>query len=279
MFKQQFFPGARILPALFAILLSACTDLSAVRDWAATSLEATEFNEIVTTYADTPKRLVVYDQAGAATWNQEADLRAAQAEALTQQLALVADYMAALAALADDDITDYNGDVKTLTASLKKTGRVSEPTLGAAGNLARLLLNAAAGAWQKGEVADLIERGNGPLQNILGGELRDIVDKDFRRDLETEAQVLDRHFEDLLRFGGGSQAANAALSEWFALRRTENARRMAAVDSYLAVLGQIAEGHQKLYDNRDDLDAKQLAKDLFKLAKGIRASVKQILKA
>ena len=279
MFKQQFFPGARILPALFAILLSACTDLSAVRDWATTSLEATEFNEIVTTYADTPKRLAFYDEAGAADWNQQADLRASQAEALTQQLSLVSDYMAALAALADDNVTDYTGDVESLTASLKRTGRVSEPTLGAAGNLVRLLLNAAARAWQKDEVGDLIARGNAPLQNILNGELRSIVAEDFRRDLEIEAQVLDRHFEDLLRIGGGSDAANAALNEWFVLRKAENASRMAAVESYLTVLGQIAEGHQKLYDNRDDLDAKQLAKDLFGLAKAIRANVKQILKA
>lgn len=94
--------GAKIALVAVAVLLSACTDLGAVRDWAATSLRATQYNEVVATYADTPRRLAFYDRDAAAAWQEQAIVRQAQADALTQQLALVADYMAALAALAAD---------------------------------------------------------------------------------------------------------------------------------------------------------------------------------
>ncbi len=277
---------ARVMARRFRILwiaipaaLAACTDLSAVREWSTTSMQAAQFNEIVGTYKDTPQRLVRYDPGGAALWQEQAQVRAQQAEALELQLDLVAEYMGSLAALSADSASDYAKDVKTLTASIGKTGQVSEATVGAAGKLAATLLNAAAQAWQKRKVAQLIEEANPPLQQILAGELHAIVDRDFRRDIAIEASFLDRYFEDLLRVGGGSDPANAALNEWFILRKQENARRAVAVDAYLGVLEKIAAGHQKLFDGRNDLDAAGLAKDLFQLAKEIRSNIKDIVKA
>lgn len=276
---QRTLPVFKILWLALVVALPACTDLGAVREWSATSMQAAQFNEVVTTYKDTPGRLKLYDKDEAAFWDAQETIRAEQAEALELQLALVADYMGALAALSADSASDYAEDVGSLTSSLQKTGRLSQSTVGAAGKLATTLLNAAAQAWQKAKVGELIGEANAPLQEILATELRAIVDQDFRRDIAIEASFLDAYFEDLLRFGGGSKAANVALNEWFILRKEENEKRAAAVDSYVAVLDKIAEGHQKLYDSRDDLDAVELGKDLFKLAKEIRKNIKNILKS
>jgi hypothetical protein len=270
--------ATKTIAVVLAVLLAACTDLGAVREWAATSMEGAQFNEIVATYADTPRRLVYYDEGGASLWETQAKTREAQAKALDLQLSLVADYMAALAALSADSVADYTKDAARLTDSLQKTGQVSEATLGAAGKLATTIANAAAKLWQKKKVGALIEQADPPLQNLLDGELRSIVDLDFRRDLKVEAQFLDRHFEDLLRTADSSAAAKAALYEWFVLRKAENRRRMAAVDAYLGVLDKIAEGHGRLFDNRDQLHAADLAKALYKLAKEIRNNVKEIMK-
>lgn len=268
-----------VLLLAFAGIATACTDLSAVREWSSTSMQAAQFNGIVATYADTPMRLALYDADGAATYEEEAAVRAEQAKALEAQLALIADYMSALAALSADGATDYSKDVGALTKSLKDTGQVSSNTLGAVGKLATTLLNAATKVWQKNKVGELIEQANAPLQEILREELRLIVDQDFRRDLSRESLLLDTYFEPLLRFGGGSEPANAALQEWFLLRQSENARRVAALDSYLVVLDKIAEGHQKLFDERNKLDAVTLVKDLYKLAKEIRENIKTIVNA
>ena len=271
------FPG--ILVVAFAVGLSACTDLSAVREWSDTSMQAAQFNEIVTTYQDTPVRLAAYDERRAQAWNAQAEVRKAQGEALRLQLDLVAEYMGALAALSADSAADFSENVDNLTESLEETRQASGATIGAVGSLVKTLLNAAAQDWQKNKVGDLVEQANDPLQSLLAGELRTIVDKDFRGDLENEALVLDLYFEDLLANSKASPTAVAALKEWFILRKAENARRVAALDAYLGVLDKIAEGHQKLFDNSGNLDAADLAKDLFKLAKEIRKNVKQLVLA
>ena len=271
------FPGIHVVA--FAVGLSACTALSAVREWSDTSMQAAQFNEIVTTYQDTPVRLAAYDERRAQAWNAQAEVRKAQGEALRLQLDLVAEYMGALAALSADSAADFSENVDNLTESLEETRQASGATIGAVGNLVKTLLNAAAQAWQKDKVGDLVEQANDPLQSLLAGELRTIVDKDFRGDLENEALVLDLYFEDLLANSKASPTAVAALKEWFILRKAENARRVAALDAYLGVLDKIAEGHQKLFDNSGNLDAADLAKDLFKLAKEIRKNVKQLVLA
>lgn len=267
----------RILVVAFATVLSACTDLSAVREWSDTSMQAAQFNEIVTTYQDTPLRLAAYDPKRANNWNTQADVREAQADALRLQLALVAEYMGALAALSANGAADFSEDFDGLTGTLKKSGQASEATVDAVGGLVRTLLNATAQAWQRDKVGDLIEQANPSLQSLLAGQLRSIVDQDFRRDLENEALLLDLYFEDLLKRSDASPTAKAALNEWFILRKAENVRRVASLDAYLGVLDKIAEGHRKLFESRNDLDAVQLVKDLYKLAKEIRDNVKQLV--
>ncbi len=271
--------AARVSPAVFAALLVACTDLSAVREWSTTSMEAAQFNEVVATYADTPTRLSVYDADAAESWGAQADLRAAQAKALELQLSVVADYMAALSALAADSAVSFSGDIDTLRESLNNTGKLEKSTIDASAGLLTTVANAAANLWRQQQIGLLIEGANAPLQQILRTELRSIVNQDFRRDLEIESAFLERYFEDLLRTGGGSATANASLQEWFVVRRVENQRRQAAVDSYLKVLDNISDGHQKLFDQRDNLAARQLAQDLFALAKEMRDNVKEILKS
>lgn len=265
-----------ILAVLGSFFLSACADLGAVRDWASVSMEAAQFNQVVTTYADTPHRLLRYDKAKNVPWRQEAEERKAQAVALREQLTLVADYMAALKALSSDAAADYGKDVDVLSAALKSTGQIKETTLTASTNLMKVLLNAAAKSWQKRQVALLIGEANQPLQTILAGELRSIVAQDFQRDLKIEEQFLNRYFEDLIRFGGGSKPAQAGLSEWFDLRLAENNRRRLAAEAYLVTLDKIAVGHQKLYDGRNDIDAAALVKELYSLAKEIKDSISKL---
>ncbi|MDE0306654.1 MAG: hypothetical protein OXI87_17515 [Albidovulum sp.] len=263
--------------ALLAIIVSACTDLSAVRDWSATSLQAVQFNEIVSTYANTPKRLESYDKDGANEWTLQSAERKAQADALQLHLFVVAEYMAALAALSDDKAIDYTQDVGSLITSLKKTGHVSGQTLDAAEGLAANIGNAVAGGWQKQKIGELIEKSDAPLQALLA-DLKSIVDKDFRRDLEIERRVLDLYFKELLDDSSASLVAKSALDEWYVLRMEQNTGRLAAVESYAAILDRIAEGHDELFRNRNDLGAATLANDLNELTKEIRKIAKQLIK-
>lgn len=282
-------PLTRLLPMMLAISLfaNACTDLAAVRAWSETSVEATRFNEVVVTYADTPLRLARYDLQDATTqrlWTRQREARQAQAEALESMLSLVSDYMSTLSTLSADSTVDFSKESEVFSASLGRlnavTGQsVSQETLGAVGSLVDTLSDAALGGWQARRVGEIVEQANAPLQTLLGGELRSMVDTDFRRDLETERQFLDTHFESLIRDPATSPAAAAALDEWFLVRQAENARRMAALDAYLGILDKIAEGHQRLYEGRGALDAVGLSKDLFKLVREIRDEIRIVARA
>ena len=263
--------------ALLAIIVSACTDLSAVRDWSAASLQAVQFNEIVSTYANTPQRLTYYDKDGTDEWIQQSARKKAQADVLQLLLFVVTEYMGALAALSDDMAVDYTQEIGSLTTSLKKTGYASKEVLGAAENLTANIGNAVAGGWQKRKIGELIGKADTPLQALLS-ELRSILDTDFRRDLRIERRILNQHFDELLRDSKASRVAKAALHEWYVLRMEQNMERLAAVDSYVGILDRIAEGHGKLLRNRNDLDAAALAKDLVELTKEIRKIAKQVIK-
>lgn len=262
-----------VAASCIVILAASCTNLTAVREWSKISLEATQYNEIVSTYADTPARLKRYDPSK--PWDIQSALRKNQAEALKKILSVVSDYMAALSILSADSTIDYGKDVDSLITSIGKlNAEISPETLGAVGSLVKTMLGAAAKAYQARQVANIIEEANRPLQEILKGQLRRIVDKYFREDLMAEKRYIDWYYDDLAHTGTPSLAAKVALEEWKELRLQQNASRVKAVEAYLVVLDKVAVGHQKLYDNRNNLDAKTLIKDLYSLATELQKQIR-----
>lgn len=268
--------------------VTACaTDLTSVHKWSSTSLEATQYNELVTTYANTPERLKRYDPSQ--QWDEQIDSRKSQSKALKKLLAIVSDYMSALAILSADSTVDYSKDADTLKKSIRQLNagitpgekQVSEETLGAAGSLVEEILNAAVKVYQAKQVANIIEHANEPLQKIIGqqGYLFQIIDKDFRRDLKIESTAIDGFYDNLSRKGNASDAAKEAMVEWKEVRLNQNAKQLKAMDAYLEVLKKIAIGHQKLYDHHKEskgLDDEYLVKQLHALVVELRKQI-QIL--
>ncbi len=263
-------------------IFTACTNLKAVNEWSRTSVEATQYNEIVTTYSDTPIRLIRYDSSldGKKYWEEQHQLRNKQAEALKQMLAVVSDYMHTLATLSAESITDYKEDVDDVTSKLKKLNiGIKEETLGATGSLVKLLLGSTAKIYQERSVAEIVNQANEPFQLILKNELREIINTDFRNDLKAELSNLNRYYKSLLQTSEPSAATDVALSEWKEFRIQQNKIRMEALDAYLKVLDILAVGHQKLYDNKSNLDTKILIKDLYSLAGELRKQIKILVKS
>ncbi|HED33312.1 MAG TPA: hypothetical protein ENJ08_03720 [Gammaproteobacteria bacterium] len=262
--------------------ITACTDLTSVREWSGTSLEATQYNELITTYANTPERLKRYDSSP--QWDEQIASRKNQAEALKLLLEVVSDYMSVLAILSSDNIVDYSKDTETLKKNLVKLNKntasgskqISMKTIGAAGSLVKTMLNATTKACQSRKITNIIEHANEPLQKIIGpqGDLFQIVDNDFRRDLKTEKIKINAFYKNLSRSGNPSSAAKEAVAEWQEMRLGQNEKRLNAVDAYLETLRKIAIGHQKIYDNRDSLDSKDLVKQLRTLSAELRKQIK-----
>ncbi len=282
------------------VLATSCTNLTAVQEWSKTSLEASQFNAIVATYADTPMRLKRYDELHFKQYRRPTEKqkemfalrqkvygtnaidRQIQAEALKKVLSVVSDYMGALATLSADGTMDYsknvnalNTEICTLNAKLHAGKGISTSTLGAVGSIVQMLFK----PYQAKQVKNIVEQANAPLQTILAGELRQIVDNDFQDDLKAESDNIDLYYDALLIDGHPSGAAQDAVTEWRELRREQNTARLHAVTAYLRVLDNISKGHQKLYDNRNKLDDKKLIKDLYALVLDLRKQITILAKA
>ena len=284
----------------FVVLVTGCTNLTAVQEWSKTSLEASQFNEIVATYADTPVRLKRYDELHFKQYKRPTAAqknmfalrqkvygtnvieRRIQAEALKKVLSVVSDYMGALATLSADGTVDYsknfnalNTEICTLNAKLHTSKGISTSTLGAVGSIVQML----AKPYQAKQVKHIVELANAPLQTILAGELRQIIANDFQDDLQTESDNIDLYYDALLIDGHPSSAAQDAVMEWREMRREQNTARRHAVTAYLTVLDHISKGHQELYDNRDKLNDKKLIKDLYALVIDLRKQITILAKS
>ncbi|MGI0116464.1 hypothetical protein [Zooshikella sp. RANM57] len=258
------------------LLLVACINLTAVHEWSQTSLNAVQYSEIVTTYADTPQRLQRYDPGP--HWVNQIKKRTMQAQLLQQLLTVIADYMSSLATLSADSTINYTNDVQSFSQSLSKLDtHLSTNTQQAASGIVNTLLEAAARGYQAQQVKEVITKANEPLQQIMKGELRTIIDQDFRRDLRIEKLSIKRYYHSLLEQKRYSQAAKVALLEWKEFRLTENMKRQKAIDAYLNILDAIAKGHQELYNNREQLDIVELSKELYGFARTMRKHIKVIL--
>ncbi len=282
------------------MLTTSCTNLTAVQEWSKTSLEASEFNGIVTTYADTPVRLKRYDALHfkhlkrptgeqkrffalrQRVYGTNAMERKNQAESLNMLLAVVSDYMRALATLSADGTVDYSKNMTTLNtkindlnATLAPEKRISTRTLGAVGSIVQTIMK----PWQVKQVKKTIEQANEPLQTILAGELRQIVATDFLDDLNTERDALELYYGALLNDGYPSAAAQDAVTEWRELRQEQNIARLHAVHAYLTVLDTISKGHQQLYDHRNNLNDQKVIKNLYGLVLDLRKQITILAKS
>jgi len=234
---------------------------------------------------DTPQRLKRYSSLP--QLDEISASRKIQAEALKEVLSIVTDYMAALAMLSADSTVDYSkqeaafkNSITALNQKISSGNRkISDQELGAAGTIITTLLNTAAKAYQAKQVGLIVEQANSPLQSLLAknGFLYQVVDLDFRRDLTTEQTAIDIFYSNLS--DNSNRAAHEAIEDWKEVRNNDNAKRRQAVDAYLKVLDKIAEGHQALFKNRDNLDSAALIKQLDQLIVELRKQIQILAQA
>jgi hypothetical protein len=252
---------------LTILFTTSCTNLKAVHEWSQTSLEATQYNQIIATYADTPQRLKRYNPEPNVNYDEVTKIRENQGQEIILILSVVSDYMSALATLSSDTAFDYSKDIKSVTNGIKGLNKeIPDVQLDAIGSIVTLLGNAATQQYQAKQVAKIIEQANDPIQTILKGDLRTIVDGFFRIDLEQEKSWMTKYYEDLQLEGKPNQAAVVSITEWMLLRSNQNEKRLDSVNAYVKVLDNVSEGHQKLYDNRNKLDTESLIKNLLTLS-------------
>ncbi|MGE0714058.1 MAG: hypothetical protein AB7P02_01340 [Alphaproteobacteria bacterium] len=263
------------LVACVAIVTAACADLAAIRQFADISADSAQYTKLAQDYAAGPVRQKRFQPASEhPRLDAAAAARREQLAAITARLSLIEEYMHALGALASDKAPVFDTEIGALGAAVSKAGFAGDAETTAAVTLANLVLRAAADGWRQRQLRELIGQGNAPLQTVIAG-LRRIAAEAFLGDLANEQAAARAHYRTLLA-RSSDPAGKAALEEWIELRQGDMASREAAIKAYDAILKNIAEGHQALYDGRDDISRKALLDQLEMYAKLIQKAAKAL---
>jgi hypothetical protein len=100
--------------------------------------------------------------------------------------------------------------------------------------------------------------------------LKQIAAQGYRGDIETEKDAA-RSFFGRTAQRSQDPAALVALEDLRERRQGELDLRLRVVDSYVQALDKVADGHQKLYDARGDIDRAEIVATLRRYASDLRA--------
>ena len=204
------------------------------------------------------------------------------------------DYMKALGDLAADDIAAYDKDYDALQASIVAT-KVFKPTEVAAGTkLAKFLTDVLAKGYRRKKLKTAIEQQNANVA-ILTDALALYISDNYASQLMSERNDLDKYYETLIK---ASLLRDAAISNQLdkdkvthdylsavTLKQTWDTEaatlqeRIDAADAYGKIMAKVKEGHQKLYDNRNNLNSPEVKKMALSYANTIEDLVETFGKA
>jgi len=254
---------------LFLSLTQGCVNLKAIQDFANISAESAEYTTLVDNYVDFPHRQKRYQPE-----DRHAQLEAMTQERLTQKTELllrhqfIEEYMEALGGLAADEIVDQSEELSQLTTNLQSQAGTSPAETEAFGKMAVILTKVVSDGWRKCQLHELIEQSNGPLQTIVKSLTQIVVDG-FGGDDQNEQFAMQSYYRTKIA-QSNDPAGIAALMEWQESRGENLAAHTQSIQAYSAILEKISEGHQTLYDKRNDLAKAQLLQEIKQTVKELK---------
>jgi hypothetical protein len=218
-------------------------------------------------------------------WYDEADLAkrcAARERAVKRAVAVdrvLASYFTALGALADDKVVKYDAAVDDLSDALVDDAGLDADKVRAMSDLAAFTASVATNGYRHFELTRVIEEQNANVIAVIDA-LDDIVGTDYANILDLEAAGMDAFYRAALTEGAAREPLAAILVRD---ERAERARALgaerAAVDAFVKSLATMKKGHQRLFEERHDLDAKKLAGELADYAATLEKLVPDLQKA
>ena len=263
------------------IVLSACVDLSAIREFAASSSNAASYESFVDEYVafySANSRFADLNGDGQIT-REELDViqfdlrtveRSSQRAALIELHAVVANYMDALGNLASDDVVNVDTQFSALGSAVGSLEIITPEVATAATSISSLLTTAILEGWRRAELREFIAASNTDFQLILQA-LHNFVEGIALEDDATERDLY-RAYLTRLRNQSSDPAAIAALNELELLWNQRIDQEAASKDAYLLVLQDIGEGHQELFDNLDEIREEQVLSDVRAYERRIRTT-------
>jgi len=165
-----------------------------------------------------------------------------------------------------------------LPDDLSKSGLDSKQVSAVAG-LAKKLADAALNDYRRKELANLIGSTNDDVQ-VVAGALRTIIDSDYKRELSQEREGAQEYYRSALKkYETNEPLAAIAVRRDLQSIDTTIAGKQQAADACGKIMGEIATGHQKLYESRNKWTTQSLIKDVGPIVTDLYESTQKVEKA
>ncbi|SET25671.1 hypothetical protein SAMN05216412_104187 [Nitrosospira multiformis] len=264
---------------LLASCVSGCASFREVKAFAALSSEAASYEELTRDYVAAPDRRKQYQPE---KFHGELEAQKMRREAQRASLDLlqqtVTDYMQGLANLASGNTHTYDKSLKELSTNLSRATLLTSEEKEAVGALSTLLARAITAGYRLHELRRLVRDANQPLQHVIQA-MRKIVEKGMIADLQVEAALLGRYYDNFM-YAPDSPMEPVAMAlareaRTESLGRVNN--RIRSAQSYIAVLDKIASGHQYLYEYREKIGSNELDEQFKPYVADLRMAFRGLL--
>jgi hypothetical protein len=247
---------------LFAgiLLFSSCINLKKVNDYASGSLKGLKkWEDLGYSYTKDCRDKCVLEQLAAnqlrkpvcdCRTNQEAD------SILLVIYNACMGYFTGLVKLSGNKLTDYNPAALTKALNEGKFGdiTINKTQTDAYAALVTGLLRVTTDAWRKKKIAGYIGDANAPVHTLLQS-LDFILESSLAKKLSVKKEMIESYYLDLWRNPGISAYEKKKLIEEYNSAVSGIATQQAQIATLGKLLGSIANGHQRLYENRNRLTA------------------------
>lgn len=274
------FKAAFLVPVL---LLASCVNLKKVNDYATNSTRSlNQFEELGYTFVKACNEVCQLEQL------DKQQLREAECDCRNEQAAdsvtfaiysAVKGYFEGISKLSDNELTNYKFDA--LTKALKEGDfggvTINKDHVDSYAKISGILTRAVTDNYRKRKLSTYIGAGNDAIKVLLNALEFNLVSNLSKR-LETKRQRIEGYYFDLSTDANASAYEKKKVIEEYG----EAVANLKAKKEQIAVFGKglrsIAAGHQKLFENRDKIDAESMKESLTQYASDIQDVVDEFNK-
>lgn len=266
-----------LLCSVAAILISfqSCVNLKNVSDYSTKSLKGIQkFEEVGYTFHQACLDRCLFEQIRKTEIVQTECPCAPNKAADSVTLLLyntVKGYYDGLAKLSNNGTTEYKFDAmkKALTEGKFGDLEIKKEHVNAYSKISSIILRAATDAYRRKKLTTYVEEANQPIQVLLSAiELN--VTANLKGMLDTKKQRLNSFYFDLTKDNSLSKYEKIKVIDEYNNMVLAISNKQRQIDAFGKTLRSISAGHQKLYDNRNKMTAKEVKEMLAGYASDIQ---------
>jgi hypothetical protein len=156
---------------------------------------------------------------------------------------------------------------------------MNEPQVNAVAALAKYLTSTIVDSYRRQKLEDAIASQNGNVGFVASG-LRDVINTDYRRILAIETRAANDFYRSVLTESRSREPLAAVLVLKDRDERIAQLKKRGEdLDAYVRALEAVRAGHQKLYENRNQVRAKAVSAELVRNAETLERIGRQLERA